>query len=464
MTDQPNEAALAPEASLEAAAQYARSYIAERSQRDVHPTPEAVAELTQFEEPMPTNPTDAGDVIDMLHQIGSPGTVQSNGPRYFGFVTGGAMPVARASAALASAWDQNGALATMSPTAATLDGVAIGWIQELLDLPNRSTGVFCGGASEANLIGLITARDSVLRRVGFDVQADGLFQAPEVNVVISAEAHVSLIKALGLAGLGRNRVTVVGTDNQGRIKQSELEKISISEGPGILCLQAGNVNTGQSDDFESAIAWATERQMWTHIDGAFGLWAAASDRRKHLVAGQQLANSWALDCHKWLNVPYDAAVAFVADGQNLRRSMAAAAAYLGESSGRAPMHLGLQMSQKARAIDTWAVLKHLGRVGVAELIDSSCDLAAQFGSKLEAGGVEILHDVVLNQVMARFGDDETTDAVVAAVQSEGTCWVGPTTWHGLRAMRISVSGSETTELDVEASVSAILRVWETLAD
>lgn len=444
--------------------QRAASYIAGRPVRGVRPTAEAISALKAFEEPMPQHGTAAAEVIDMLDRLGSPATVQTNGPRYFGFVTGGAMPVARAAASLGSAWDQNGALDVMSPTAAALDDVVTRWVSDLIGLGHSSTGVFCGGASEANLIGMITARDTVLRTAGWDAQAHGLFGAPEVTVVVGSEVHVSLTKALGLAGLGRDRVKVIGTDDQGRIDVAELESTVVPDGPGILCLQAGNVNTGHSDHFESAIRWAKARGFWCHIDGAFGLWAAASEERRHLIAGHHLADSWALDCHKWLNVPYDAALAYVADGANLRQSMAAEAAYLGATSARAPMHLGLQMSQKARAIDSWAVLKHLGSDGVADLIDRSCELATRFANGLAESGVEILHDVVLNQILARYGDDETTDAVIVATQDDRTCWVGPTTWHGQRAMRISVSGFETTEEDVDASVTSILRCWERVSD
>lgn len=439
-------------------------YIASRFNRGVHPTADAMTALKAFDEPLPQHGATAAEVINMLDQLGSPATVQTNGPRYFGFVTGGAMPVARAAASLGTAWDQNGALDVMSPTAAALDDVVTRWVSELIGLGQSPTGVFCGGASEANLIGMITARDTVLRSAGWDAQAHGLFGAPEVTVVVGSEAHVSLSKSLGLAGLGRDRATVVGTDDQGRIDVAELESTVVPDGPGILCLQAGNVNTGHSDYFEPAIRWAAKRGFWCHIDGAFGLWAAASDERKHLVAGHHLADSWALDCHKWLNVPYDAGLAYVADGANLRQSMAAVAAYVGAGSARAPMHLGLQMSQKARAVDTWAVLKQLGSEGVADLINRSCELATRFADGLAARGVEILHDVVLNQVLARYGDDETTDAVIAATQDDRTCWVGPTTWHGQRAMRISVSGFETSKEDVDASVSAIIRCWKAATD
>jgi glutamate/tyrosine decarboxylase-like PLP-dependent enzyme len=370
------------------------------------------------------------------------------------------MPVARAASAMVAAWDQNAALEAMSPTAAKLDGLAVGWVRDLLKLPDSATGVFCGGASEANLICLIVARDAVLADVGWDAQANGLFGAPEVDVVVSTEAHVSLVKALGLAGLGRSRVTAIETDDQGRVDIAKLQACQLAGGPTIVCLQAGNVNTGHSDNFAAAIEWAKSIGAWVHVDGAFGLWAAASPTRSGLVADHHRADSWATDCHKWLNVCYDSALAYVGDGARLRSSMSAVAEYLGADAGRAPMHLGLQMSQRARAVETWAALKHLGRHGVAELVDRSCDLAGRFESQLRAGGAEVLHEVVLNQLLVSFGDDDTTDSVIGVTQEDRTCWVGPTTWKSRRAMRISVSGAETTQEDVDLSVAAILACWE----
>lgn len=437
----------------------AQAYMAGRPDRPVYPTAAAIEGLSVFHEPLPNEGTDAQAVIAMLDEVGSTATVQTNGPRYFGFVTGGAMPVARGAAALGSAWDQNGAIESMSPTAAALDLVATSWVKDLISIPASATGVFCGGASEANLIALITARDSVLADAGWDVQARGMFGAPPITVVVSAEAHISVIKALGLAGLGRERVVTINTDSQGALDLRQLAAIGHFDGPTILCLQAGNVNTGHSDPFSASIGWARESNAWVHVDGAFGLWAAASPAQAHLIEGHDAADSWAIDCHKWLNVPYDSALAYVADGSRLRASMAAMAQYIGPDSGRAPMHLGLQMSQRARAVDTWSVIKHLGRSGIADLIARSCSLASMFAERLSSGGVEICHEVVLNQVLARFGDDETTDAVVRHVQGAGVCWVGPTTWKSQRAMRISVSGAETTHQDVEVSVQSILDAW-----
>lgn len=426
----------------------------------ITPSASAVDALAQLTGSFPEQPQEATETIDLLASIGSPATIRSNGPRYFGFVTGGAQPVAMAAAALASAWDQNGALPVMSPTASALDETAARWMIDALALPASATGVFCGGASEANLIGLIAARDAVLHSVGWDVPGQGLAGAPPITVVTGAEVHVSATKAVALAGLGRDRLALVPTDRQGRLDPSGLATaLNGVEGPKVLILQAGNVNTGHSDPFADVIPIANEAGAWVHVDGAFGLWAASSPTRRELVAGVEGADSWAVDAHKWLNVNYDAALAVVSDSSALARSMRADAAYLPDTGGRAPMHLGLQMSQRARGIETWAALRTLGRSGVADLIDRCCELASHFAELLVIAGAEVLHDVVLNQVLVSFGSDSMTNRVIDAVQAEGTCWAGGTTWQGRAAMRLSVSGWETTTDDIDRSAAAIVECW-----
>lgn len=440
---------------------YALDYLA--SSGPVAPPAEAVELLDQLTGDWPTDSRSAADTIDLLTTVGSPATVRSNGPRYFGFVTGGAQPVAMAAAAIASAWDQNGALPAMSPTASALDETAARWMIEALTLPSTATGVFCGGASEANLIGLIAARDALLHNAGWDVPGQGLAGAPAITVVAGAEVHVSATKAVALAGLGRDRIELVETDREGRLDPVGLAtRLENIDGPTIVILQAGNVNTGHSDPFAEVIPSAKAAGAWVHVDGAFGLWAAASPSRRDLIAGVDGADSWAVDAHKWLNVNYDAALAVVADGTALARSMRADAAYLPDMGGRAPMHLGLQMSQRARGIETWAALRTLGRDGVADLIDRCCDLATHFAELLTLAGAEVLHDVVLNQVLVSFGSDSMTEKVIAAVQADGTCWAGGTTWHGRRAMRLSVSGYETTADDIDQSAEAIIECWTRL--
>jgi len=441
--------------------QRALEYLA--SGGSIAPPASAIDALAKLTGPFGDASRPGAETIDLLGSIGSPATVRSNGPRYFGFVTGGAQPVAIAAAAIASAWDQNGALPAMSPTASALDETAARWMTDALTLPPTATGVFCGGASEANLIGLIAARDAILHRIGWDVPGQGLAGAPAVTVVTGAEVHVSATKAVALAGLGRDRIEVLPTDRQGRVDPAGLAStLAAVDGPTIMILQAGNVNTGHSDPFADIIPVAKAAGVWTHVDGAFGLWAAASPSRRELVAGVEGADSWAVDAHKWLNVNYDAALAIVADPTALTRSMRADAAYLPDIGGRAPMHLGLQMSQRARGIETWAALRTLGRTGVADLVDRCCDLASQFAELLAIAGAEILHDVVLNQVLVSFGTDAMTDRVITAVQAEGTCWAGGTTWHGRKAMRLSISGWETTAHDIEQSAAAIIDCWSEL--
>ena len=439
------------------ASKKAADYLSTAATRDVAPSAEAVEALDQLVTELPGQSTDPAATIELLDRLGSAATVMSNGPRYFGFVTGGSQPVATAAGVLALAWDQNGALPVMSPTVAALDERAASWVLTALGLPATATANFCGGASVANLIGLITARDEVLRRQGWDVPGQGLIGAPAIQVVASAETHASVVKAVGLAGLGRDRMVLVPTDDQGRMRAEELPPLN---GPTIVVLQAGNVNTGHSDPIADVIAAAHAAGAWVHIDGAFGLWAAASPAQAWQVAGLEQADSWATDAHKWLNVSYDSAVAIVADGDALARSMRADGAYLPSTGGRAPMQLGLQMSQRARAIEVWAALHTMGRSGLADLIDRSCQLAARFATGLAEAGAEILHQVVLNQVLVSFGDDATTEAVMEAVQADGVCWAGGTVWQGRRAMRLSVSGWETTEQDIDQSVEAIVRCWQ----
>ena len=440
---------------------HAIDYLA--SDRPVAPPLAAIEALGELTGSYPTEGRPAAETIELLASIGSPATVRTNGPRYFGFVTGGAQPVAMAAAAIASAWDQNGALPVMSPTAAAIDETAAAWMIEALALPVSATGVFCGGASEANLIGLIAARDAVLHQAGWDVPGQGLAGSPAITVVTGAEVHVSATKAVALAGLGRDRIELVPTDDQGRMDSSAFATtLGRIEGPTIVILQAGNVNTGHSDRFAEVAPVAKAAGAWVHVDGAFGLWAGASTERQSQVAGVEGADSWAVDAHKWLNVNYDAALAVVADSAALARSMRADAAYLPDTGGRAPMHLGLQMSQRARGIETWAALRTLGRNGVADLIDRCCDLAGQFAELLVTAGAEVLHDVVLNQVLVSFGSDSMTEDVIAAVQAEGTCWAGGTTWHGRKAMRLSVSGWETTADDISRSAAAIVQCWQRL--
>jgi glutamate/tyrosine decarboxylase-like PLP-dependent enzyme len=427
------------------------AYLDEVDDRSVAPDSAAVSGLSQLDFALPPAGMAAMDVMRLLDVVGSPATAASNGPRYFGFVIGGALPVAQAASWLSAAWDQNAALAVMSPVAARLNAVALRWITQLTGLPPGTTGGFVTGATMANTTCLATARDAVLTRHGWDAAGQGLVGAPPVTVVVGAEVHTTVRKALGIVGLGRDRALVLPVDGNGRIEARYLPKLS---GPAIVCLQAGNVNTGASDPFGPLIDWARAGGAWVHVDGAFGLWAGAAPDLASQVAGIDGADSWASDCHKWLNTTYDCGVALVRDPETLRAAMEASASYL-PGAANDGMNLTPQSSQRARGVEVWASLATLGQEGVAELVSKSCALARRFAEGMTAAGFEVLNEVVLNQVLVSFGSAERTDAVIAAVQAEGTCWCGPTTWRGIRAMRFSVSGWSTTEDDIDKSVAAI---------
>jgi len=438
-------------ALLRDACDRALAYLAGVAERPVAPAEAAVARLSDLDFSLPAAGLPAPEVLRRLDATGSPATIVSNGPRYFGFVTGGVLPIAQAAAWLSAAWDQNAALAVMSPTAERLGRVALRWVTELFGLPADTAGGFVTGATMANATCLAAARDAALSRAGWDAAGDGLVGAPPVTVVVGGEVHAAIRKALGLVGLGRDRVTILPADGQGRIDPSSLPAL---QPPAIVCLQAGNVNTGASDPFAPLTDWAREQGAWIHVDGAFGLWAAAAPSLAGQVAGVGEADSWATDCHKWLNTTYDCGVALVRDRHALRAAMEASAAYLPGAEFEA-MALTPMSSQRARGIEVWAALAVLGRDGVAGLVARSCALARRFAAGLRSAGCEVLNDVVLNQVLASFGTPDVTDAVIAAVQKDGTCWCGPTTWHGVRAMRISVSGWSTTESDVDRSIAAV---------
>jgi glutamate/tyrosine decarboxylase-like PLP-dependent enzyme len=438
----------------DAAARAAR-YLNGIDQRAVAPTLTALAGLDGFDTALPAEPTDAADVLAQLDGLASPAAVASAGGRYFGFVIGGALPAALAANWLAGAWDQDAGQVVTGPACAALESVALRWLLDVLALPADCAGAFVTGGTMANFSCLAAARHVVLERAGWDVEGDGLFGAPPVTVVVRAEAHVSVLKSLGLLGFGRQRVVSVATDEQGRMRVATLPRIS---GPTIVCAQAGNVNSGAVDPLREICAWAHAADAWVHVDGAFGLWAAAAPARAQLVAGAEDADSWATDAHKWLNVPYDCGLAFTRHGDALRAAMAASAAYLEPSETRQPDSFTPELSRRARGVEVWAALRSLGRAGLADLIERCCRHATRFADGLRAAGYEVLNDVTLNQVLVAFGDDEFTRRVIAGIQADGTCWCGGTIWHGRAAMRVSVSSWATTDADVERSLAAMLRV------
>jgi glutamate/tyrosine decarboxylase-like PLP-dependent enzyme len=444
---------------LRCAAERGIRFLAGLEKRPVAASREALQGLIALDTPFPEAPTDATEVLKRLDEAGSPAATANAGGRYFGFVTGGALPAALAANWLAGAWDQNAFSFASSPLAVSIENIALRWVLEALELPERSAGAFVTGATMANFTALAAARHAVLERAGWDVDADGLFEAPPVSVIVGAEAHSTLIKGLGLLGLGRNRVVTVPVDGQGRMRADALPRL---RGPCIVCIQSGNVNSGAFDPAHEICMRAKDAGAWVHVDGAFGLWAAAAPQRTHLIRGVAEADSWATDAHKWLNVPYDCGLAVVRDAAALRAAMSVSAAYLPAGELREPMHYTPESSRRARGVEVWAALMSLGRSGLAELIEQNCRQASRFAEGLGDAGYEILNDVVLNQVLVAFGDDEKTRRVVEAVQADGTCWCGGTVWQGKAAMRISVSSWATTADDVEKSLEAIIGVARTV--
>ncbi len=438
---------------LQTAAMAALEYAKAIDDRRVVPDPEALAALASFDERLPDVGADPLSTLRLLHDVGSPATVATTGARYLGFVIGAAYPVALGTSWLLSAWDQNAALPVMSPVAAKLHDVVRDWLVDLLRLPGDTAVAFVTGATVANASCLAAGRDALLARLGWDAQAEGLFGAPALEVVIGERAHSTLSKSLGLVGLGRERVTVVPADDQGRMRADLLPDL---DGPVLVCAQAGEVNTGAFDPFDEIADWLAERSGWFHVDGAFGLWALADPTRTGLVAGLGRADSWATDAHKWLNVTYDSGIAFVRRPEDLRRTFASVAGYLPPNAGFEAMHNTPQSSQRARQIETWSVLRTLGRQGVADLVTGACQAATTIAERLRDGGLTILNEVVLNQVLVRLADGPTTEALIAEIQSDGRIWCGPTQWDGVTAMRISVSSWKTGLADATFAADVIL--------
>ena len=401
------------------------------------------------------------EVISDLAAAVESGLVASAGPRYFGFVIGGSLPVTTAADWLTSAWDQNAGLYSTSPAASVAEEVAAGWLLDVLHLPSSASVGFVTGGGTANFTCLAAARHEVLRRAGWDVEQNGLQGGPEINVVITDEAHATIFSALRLLGLGAARVKRVRTDEQGRMIASEFARVLEScSGPTIVSAQAGNVNTGSFDPLDEITELAHKRDAWVHVDGAFGMWAASSDKLRHLARGAERADSWAVDGHKWLNVPYDCGLAICAHSAAHRGAMGISAAYLVQSKReRDNFDLTPEFSRRARGFTVYAALRHLGRKGLSDLIDRGCARARQMAAILrEQPGVKILNDVVLNQVLVRFHDsDDATRSIIERVQQEGTCWLGGTTWHGMAAMRISISNWSTSECDIELSAAVITK-------
>jgi glutamate/tyrosine decarboxylase-like PLP-dependent enzyme len=411
-------------------------------------------ERNGFAVPLQKEPKEPVEVLDELAAAAEDGLVATAGPRFFGFVIGGSLPAATAAEILAAGWDQCAFNAVLAPAATAAEQAAGGWLKELLGIPESASVGFVTGAQAANTVGLAAARHHVLAEIGWDVERKGLIGAPPVRVLASEQRHATIDRSVRLLGFGSDLIEEVPADGNGAIDVNELQRVLESgQGPVIVCLQAGNVNTGACDDLRTACRMVHDHGGWAHVDGAFGLWAAASPATRHLVDGVELADSWGCDGHKWLNVPYDSGFAFCSRPQVHVAAMSYTASYLvgsGVTAGVADYTA--ESSRRARGFAVWAALRELGRDGVAELVERCCRLAQRFASRLREAGIEVVNDVVLNQVLVDLGDN-----VIDAVQRDGTCWLGGTTWQGRRMMRISVSNHTTTEADVDRSVAAILR-------
>jgi len=440
---------------LRFASERAQKYLAETQHGRVAPSEKDLLELGRLHEPFPESPSDPREIIALLDAVGSPTTVKLTGGRYFGFVNSGTLPAALGANLLAAVWDQNAALRVMSPIAAELEDVLRLWVCQALGLPLDCEIGLVTGATGANFTSMITARHALLARAGWNVEEDGMFGAPPIDVVVGAEVHSAMLKALTMAGFGKKRLKLVDVDQQGRMLAAKLPKLSPNT---IVCLQAGNVNSGSFDPVAEICPRAKDAGAWVHMDGAIGLWAAASPKYRHLLRGFEQADSWATDAHKWPNVNYDCGLVIVRDAQALRAAMTMRGAYLQAGTRREPMYQTPDGSRRARGVELWAALKSLGRTGLAQLIERTCEHAQRFASELHRAGFAILNDVVINQVVVSFGSPEVTRQVVRRIQEDGTCWCGGTVWQGQTAMRISVCSWATTDADVEQSLAAIIRI------
>jgi glutamate/tyrosine decarboxylase-like PLP-dependent enzyme len=446
---------------LERTAALAGEYLASLPERHVAAREDAASVAARLRVPLPQAGEDPLAVVERLARDVDPGLVASAGPRYFGFVIGGAVPASVAADWLTAAWDQNAAVNAASPAAAAAEEVAGEWMKQLLDIPATASHGLPTGAGLGNTVGMAAARHALLERVGWDVEARGLFGAPQIRVLIGDEAHATALTALQYLGLGRERVTRVAVDDQGAMRPDALAAalVDAAGSPALVCAQAGNVNSGAFDPLEPiADAVDGHPNAWLHVDGAFGLWAAVVPQLRHLVAGSERADSWATDAHKWLNVGYDCGFVAVRDADAHRAAMATPASYLMASgTNREGWEWVLDSSRRARGFALYAAIRSLGRDGVRDLVERCCTMARGMADALAAvPDVQVLNDVSLNQVLVRFGDDdERTRDVIRRVQESGEAWMGGTTWHGVAAMRISVSGWQTTEADIDRTLDAI---------
>jgi glutamate/tyrosine decarboxylase-like PLP-dependent enzyme len=450
-------------------ADYASGFLASLDDRRVPPQASIEELRAALGGPLPERGSDATQVVAELIEAAEPGLMAMPSGRFFGFVIGGALPVTVAADWLTSAWDQNAGLIGPAPSAGVVEEVVLDWLQELLRLPAGVSAGFVTGCQMAHVTALAAARHRILERAGWDLPRDGLQGAPRIRVIVGEERHVTVDRALRYLGIGSAQIEAIPADEQGRMRVELLPAaLAAGAGPTIVCAQIGNVNTGSCDEVTAIAAAVEGTGAWLHVDGAFGLWAGASPRLRHLVAGVERADSWATDAHKWLNVPYDSGIAFCADTDAHRAAMSVRASYLEQvdpDAARDQMDWNPEFSRRARGFPIYAAMRALGREGIVSMVERCCDHASRFADLLGAEpGIEILNDVVLNQVLVRFGDDdELTRATIAAVQEDGTCWLSGTVWQGKAAMRISVSSWRTSDDDVECSAAAILEAAATAA-
>lgn len=439
---------------FEKAKSYAYDYLETLYHRPVFPTDEAIEGLKVFDEPFPDTPADSDQTLRMLHEHGSPATVAQAGGRYYGFVCGGVAPAAAAARWLSDVWDQNAGMYILSPIASRLETVCETWLIDILGLPGETAAGFVGGTMTATMCGLAAGRNTVLKQQGWDVISKGLFGAPPIRIVLGEQAHATVFKALAILGIGENRIERVPVDDQGRMIAKAVPEL---DDRTILILQAGNVNSGAFDPLEELCGRANEAAAWVHIDGAFGLWAAGSGSKKHLVHGMEKADSWAADAHKTLNAPYDCGIVLCRDREALVTAMHLSGSYIQYSEQRDGFLYTPDMSRRARGIDLWVTLRSLGRSGIEELVDGLCERAVQFADRLRSHGFRILNDVVFNQVLVACDTPEETRAVLEAVQRSGECWCGGAEWSGEPVIRVSVCSWVTTAENVEQSVRAFVR-------
>jgi glutamate/tyrosine decarboxylase-like PLP-dependent enzyme len=443
---------------FEQAKSYAYAYMDEIYNRVVFPTEDAIDRLDVFDEPLPEKPCDSAEILRLLHEYGSPTTVAQTGGRYFGFVNGSAIPTALAAKWLSDVWDQNPALYVISPIVSQLETVCERWLIDLFGLPTESVAGFVSGTSTATMCGLAAGRYELLKRLHWDVNLKGLFDAPKLRIVLGEQAHATVFKALTLLGLGKEHIEQVPVDAQGRMDVNQMPEL---DDQTLVITQAGNVNSGAFDPFDEICNRANRVGAWVHVDGAFGLWSAGSRSKRFLTRGIEKADSWSVDAHKTLNAPYDCGIILCKNREALITAMQASGSYIQYSEKRDGMLYTPEMSRRARAVELWATLKFLGRSGVEELVDGLCDRARQFAEQLAAEGFHILNDVVFNQVLVSCDTPEQTKATLANIQKSGECWCGGAIWNGKPVIRVSVCSWATTATDINRAVAAFVKSRET---